>query len=147
MSLTKSISAPLDRKATTQLQSHWIRNKHQSSTKSNENTIFHDSHAKYRLLHIMRNSRKTVAKGSFYQIVKCNQQKTFQDRFYICLVRNILVISPPSRRRSSSSHLFLSLSPETCARHFICNTLTISSSLTQSRVTSICICLIVYLTW
>jgi hypothetical protein len=52
--VTKSISAPLDRKAARQLQSHWIRNKHQSLTKSNENTIFHDSIAKYRLLHIMR---------------------------------------------------------------------------------------------
>ncbi len=54
--LTKSISAPLDRKAARQLQSHWIRNKLQSQslTKNNENTIFHDSLAKYRLLHIMR---------------------------------------------------------------------------------------------
>jgi hypothetical protein len=52
--VTKSISVPLDRKAARQLQSHWIRNKHQSLTKSNENIIFHDSIAKYRLLHIMR---------------------------------------------------------------------------------------------
>jgi hypothetical protein len=52
--VTKSISVPLDGKAARQLQSHWIRNKHQSLTKSNENTIFHDSIAKYRLLHIMR---------------------------------------------------------------------------------------------
>jgi hypothetical protein len=52
--MTKSISVPLDRKATRQLQSNWIRNKHQSLTKNNENTIFHDSHAKYRLPHIMR---------------------------------------------------------------------------------------------
>jgi hypothetical protein len=52
--VTKSISAPLNRKAATarQLQSRWIKNKHQSLTKSNENTIFHDSLAKYRLLHI-----------------------------------------------------------------------------------------------
>jgi hypothetical protein len=54
LQMTKLISAPLDRKAARQLQSHWIRNKHQSLTKSNENTIFHDSLAEYRLLLIMR---------------------------------------------------------------------------------------------
>ncbi len=52
--VTKSISAPLDRKAASQLQSHWIRNKHQSLIKSNKNIIFYDSLAKYRSLHIMR---------------------------------------------------------------------------------------------
>jgi hypothetical protein len=69
--VTKSISAPLDRKAARQLQYHWIRNKHQSLTKSNENTIFHDSLAKYRLLHIpvIAHYAKTVEKQQQKEIL------------------------------------------------------------------------------
>jgi hypothetical protein len=66
MLVTKSISAPLDRKATSnkatrQLQSHWIRNKHQSLTNSQQPTATKTPfftiltlNTGYRTLNIMR---------------------------------------------------------------------------------------------
>jgi hypothetical protein len=107
--VTKSISAPLDRKATRQLQSHWIRNQHQSLTGSNENTIFHDSHAKYRCGYCTscENSRKTVAKGSSHHIVKLHPIENLLGSFYFAWPKTLLS-SLPLRRRSRSSHLSLS---------------------------------------
>ncbi len=96
--VTKSISTPLDIKATRQLQYHWIRNKHQSLTNSNENTIFHDSHFKYRLSYIRK----------FLSIVKMQPIENLLGSFYFAWTKNTLVISPPSTGRSRSSHLSLS---------------------------------------
>ena len=119
--MTKSISAPLDRnrKATRQLQSHWIRNKHQSLTNSNENTIFYDSHAKYRLLHIMRKQQKNSSKRKFLSIVKMQPIENLLELFLLCLVKNTLVISPPSTGRSRSSHLSLSLTRDLCMTFYL----------------------------
>ncbi len=118
--MAKSISAPLDRKATTQLQSHWIRNKHQSPTKSNENTIFHDSHAKYRLSHIMGKQQKNSSKRKFLPNCLMQPIENLLGSFYICLVRNILVISPPLQGGARvSSHLFLSLARDLCTTFYV----------------------------
>jgi hypothetical protein len=47
--------------------------------------------------------------------------------FYFAWTKTLLS-SLPLRRGARDLHISLSLSPETCARHFICNTLNISSS-------------------
>jgi hypothetical protein len=92
-----------------QIQSNWIRNKHQSLTKSNENAIFTILTPNTGYHTLCENSRKTVAKGSFYQMQPIEKLLGW---FLLCLVKNtlVLVISPPSTGRSRSSHLSLSLS-------------------------------------
>jgi hypothetical protein len=59
--------------------------------------------------------------------------------------KTLLVISPPLKRRSIETLTSLSLIWDSCKRHFICNTLNISSS--SLDLSSCYFCLVVYLTW
>ncbi len=106
--VTKSISVPSDRKAARQLQSHWIRNKHQSLTKSNENTIFTILWLNTGYCTLCENCRKTVAKGTSYHIVKIQPiEKLLGSLLLLCLDKNTLVICLPFEGRNSNLHLSL----------------------------------------
>ena len=118
LQVTKSISAPLDRKATRQLQFHWIRNKHQSLTNSNENTIFYDSHAKYRLLHIMRKQQKNSSKRKFLSIVKMQPIEKLLGSFYFAWTKTLLS-SLPLRRGARDLHISFSLTRDLCTTFYL----------------------------